>query len=200
MLYCFEEAVRIIEIYKEPPGASLKILPKEGTGYNCTEAPRGILFNRISLDDKGVIIGVKIVTPTAQNQDIIEDDLRKFIEKNLKMTDAELQWKCEQIIRNYDPTIMVKSAKNGFEAGDLLNSFKPDLVLLDVSMPGMNGVEVCRKIRKDKTKKYTAVVMITGLDDDEVETDSMEAGATEFLKKPFQIEELTGVFDRIIKV
>ncbi|MFC1563576.1 Ni/Fe hydrogenase subunit alpha [candidate division KSB1 bacterium] len=105
MLYAFDEAVRLIDGYRKPDRASIEIKPRAGTGYGCTEAPRGLLYHRFSVNENGVITGAKIVTPTAQNQIIIEDDLRKFISKHIKMNEEELQWKCEQIIRNYDPCI-----------------------------------------------------------------------------------------------
>ena len=47
----------------------------------------------------------KIVPPTSQNQPIIEDDLRRFVEGHLHLPDQRLQWQCEQAIRNYDPCI-----------------------------------------------------------------------------------------------
>ena len=104
-LYACDEALRIIEHYEKPETPSLPVEPHAATGYGCTEAPRGILFHRYRIDDKGVILDAKIVPPTAQNQKSIENDLWQFIPKHLNLSHEELTLKCEQAIRNYDPCI-----------------------------------------------------------------------------------------------
>ena len=78
---------------------------KAGTGHGCTEAPRGILYHRYTVDDQGLITDARIVPPTAQNQGIIEEDLIQFVEKHLDLAEDQLQWQCEQSVRNYDPCI-----------------------------------------------------------------------------------------------
>jgi coenzyme F420-reducing hydrogenase alpha subunit len=104
-LYACEEALRIIGAYEPPAEASVPITLRTGLGFGCTEAPRGILYHRYRIGDNGTIIDAKIVPPTAQNQRQIEDDLRKFVTKNIHLPKDELTWKCEQTIRNYDPCI-----------------------------------------------------------------------------------------------
>jgi coenzyme F420-reducing hydrogenase alpha subunit len=79
--------------------------PGAGTGYGCTEAPRGILYHRYRLDAAGVILDAKIVPPTSQNQKTIEDDLRQFVSTRITQPKDKLQWECEQAIRNYDPCL-----------------------------------------------------------------------------------------------
>jgi sulfhydrogenase subunit alpha len=104
-LYACEEALRLIQHY-EPPGKPwIEVKPRATTGYGCTEAPRGICWHRYRLDEKGVILDARIVPPTSQNQKIIEKDLLYFVRKNLNLPEDELTWKCEQVIRNYDPCI-----------------------------------------------------------------------------------------------
>ena len=76
-----------------------------GTGYGCTEAPRGILYHRYEIDDDGAILNAQIVPPTSQNQQTIEDDLWHFVELALDLPEDQLVWQCEQAIRNYDPCI-----------------------------------------------------------------------------------------------
>jgi sulfhydrogenase subunit alpha len=68
-------------------------------------APRGILYHRYRLDDRGTILDAKIVPPTSQNQRSIEHDLRQFAAANIAMQKDRLQWRCEQVVRNYDPCI-----------------------------------------------------------------------------------------------
>ncbi len=100
-----DEALRIIENFEMPERPAVQFEPHAGTGYGCTEAPRGMLFHRYRLDDHGVILDAKIVPPTSQNQKTIESDLLRFVSANLDMKKDKLQWQCEQAIRNYDPCI-----------------------------------------------------------------------------------------------
>jgi len=128
---------------------------------------------------------------------------RKDVAKDYKVLvvddDDGIRDYMKSFISKYDPAILVKTAKNGFEAGDMLNSFNPDLVLLDVSMPGIDGIEVCRRIKEDKSKEDITVVMITGLEGDEIKEEALKAGAEEFIRKPFTVKDITGVLDRIMK-
>ncbi|MGE3539842.1 MAG: Ni/Fe hydrogenase subunit alpha [Candidatus Tectimicrobiota bacterium] len=105
ILYACDEALRIIEQYEMPDVPALPVPPRAATGYACTEAPRGTLYHRYRLDDAGMILEAKIVPPTSQNQKIIERDLQHFVSQSLDLPQAELTWRCEQAIRNYDPCI-----------------------------------------------------------------------------------------------
>jgi len=100
-----DEALRIIEGYSEPERPAVSVEPRAGTGHGATEAPRGLLYHRYSIDDEGLIQNADIIPPTAQNQDAIEADLRKLVTANLELDDHDLQHLCEQSIRNYDPCI-----------------------------------------------------------------------------------------------
>lgn len=104
-LYACDEALRLIETYEQPEAPAIDIEPRAATGYGCTEAPRGILYHRYRLDERGMILDAKIVPPTAQNQKTIEEDLRRFIPNRLNLPPEDLTWQCEQAIRNYDPCI-----------------------------------------------------------------------------------------------
>jgi len=104
-LYACDEALQIIDQYEPPATPAVDASPKAGTGYGCTEAPRGILYHRYRLGGDGVILDAKIVPPTSQNQKVIEEDVTQFVVKYLALPPEELQWKCEQAIRNYDPCI-----------------------------------------------------------------------------------------------
>ncbi|MBL8154928.1 MAG: Ni/Fe hydrogenase subunit alpha [Anaerolineae bacterium] len=104
-VYACDHAIQIIEGYEPPERAAVPIRPRVSTGSAATEAPRGLLYHRYRLDDKGTILDAKIVPPTSQNQKTIEDDLHRVIESNLNLPDDKLTWRCEQTIRNYDPCI-----------------------------------------------------------------------------------------------
>lgn len=105
--YALLEAARILENYCYPRLPRIeKIIPKAGVGFGCTEAPRGILWHRYELDNKGVVKAVRIVPPTSQNQLRIEEDLKTTLtEYGTNKTDVELRRMAEKVIRNYDPCI-----------------------------------------------------------------------------------------------
>ncbi|MBI4597635.1 MAG: Ni/Fe hydrogenase subunit alpha [Candidatus Omnitrophica bacterium] len=105
VLYACDEALRIIDAYEPPPKPFVPVEPRAATGFGCSEAPRGILYHRYQLDAEGHIVEAKIVPPTSQNQRMIEEDLRTFIPPRIDLPDDQLQWQCEQAIRNYDPCI-----------------------------------------------------------------------------------------------
>jgi two-component system, NtrC family, sensor kinase len=84
----------------------------------------------------------------------------------------------------------VVTASSGAEALRLIGSAPPDLVLLDVVMPGMGGYEVCQKIRSDPDTEILPVVMVTALDPAQERIKGLEAGADDFLSKPFDRDEL----------
>ncbi|MEW5978926.1 MAG: Ni/Fe hydrogenase subunit alpha [Acidobacteriota bacterium] len=104
-LYAIEEALRIIAEYQMPERPAVELTPQAGTGYGCTEAPRGILYHRYRIDEHGRILDCKIVPPTSQNQKTIEQDLRQLVGSCLQLPQEELTLRCEQAIRNYDPCI-----------------------------------------------------------------------------------------------
>jgi coenzyme F420-reducing hydrogenase alpha subunit len=105
VVHACEEALALISTYEPPAQPALAAEPRAAVGYGATEAPRGILYHRYRLAADGTIAEAKIVPPTSQNQAAIEDDLRALVEREQALTDAELQWRCEQAIRNYDPCI-----------------------------------------------------------------------------------------------
>lgn len=105
VLHACDEALRIMERYEEPELPFIPITPAAATGFACTEAPRGILYQSYRLNAEGSIEEAKIIPPTSQNQKTIEDDLWKFVPNYLHVSDEKLRWKCEQAVRNYDPCI-----------------------------------------------------------------------------------------------
>lgn len=100
-----DEALRLIAEYEPPAEPAVPAPPTAGTGSGCTEAPRGICYHRYRVDARGIILDARIVPPTSQNQKGIERDLRRFAETILDRPEDELVWKCEQVVRNYDPCI-----------------------------------------------------------------------------------------------
>ena len=82
------------------------------------------------------------------------------------------------------------SASDGATALELARREMPDLVLLDVMMPGMNGYEVCRRLKADEVTRRLPVVMVTGLGQIDDKIKGLEAGADDFLSKPVHMAEL----------
>ncbi len=78
----------------------------------------------------------------------------------------------------------VLTAANGPEALEAIEKSKPDIVLLDVMMPGMDGFEVCRHIKSNPLTQHIPVIMVTALDQSEDRIKGLEAGADDFLTKP----------------
>lgn len=81
-------------------------------------------------------------------------------------------------------------AFQGMEAYDMACKHKPEIILLDVMLPGMNGFEVCKKLKKNKDTKNIPIVMLTALNDVEDRIRGFDVGADEFLSKPINYQEL----------
>jgi coenzyme F420-reducing hydrogenase alpha subunit len=105
IVYAFEEALRIIAEYEYPAEPSVKLEPRAGVGFGCTEAPRGICWHRYEFEADGSIKTARIVPPTSQNQPSIEADLTAVATSILDKPDDVIRHRCEQTIRNYDPCI-----------------------------------------------------------------------------------------------
>ena len=104
-IFAIEESLRIIGQYEPPASPFVPVTWGAGVGHGCTEAPRGFLYHRYRTDEEGLIQDARIVPPTAQNQLVIESDLREFVTRFQEDPLDRLTWKCEQAIRNYDPCI-----------------------------------------------------------------------------------------------
>jgi CheY-like chemotaxis protein len=91
----------------------------------------------------------------------------------------EHQWSCA-----------VETAADGFEAGYKLASFEPDLVLLDVVMPGMGGLDVCERMRKMVGSEPLRIIILTGFAGSGNNERSLIAGADLFLTKPVDVDEI----------
>jgi coenzyme F420-reducing hydrogenase alpha subunit len=105
LVFACWEALRIIDAYERPARPRVDVPVRAGVGCAATEAPRGILYHRYSIDDRGLIRFAKIVPPTSQNLKRIEDDLWQFVGQVASRPTDEVTWKCEQAVRNYDPCI-----------------------------------------------------------------------------------------------
>lgn len=91
-------------------------------------------------------------------------------------------------------------ASNGQEALSVLDTVNPDLILLDVMMPGLNGIDVCKKIKADLQWKIVPVIMVTALSSKEDLALCLEAGADDFISKPVNRLELCARVKSMLRI
>jgi putative two-component system response regulator len=94
----------------------------------------------------------------------------------------------------------IESAGDGYEALQLVKEFRPDLIMLDVVMPGMDGFEVCKILKEDAKTRLIPVVMITALDSQQDRLRGLEAGVDDFISKPFNVYELLARVKNLLKL
>lgn len=115
-----------------------------------------------------------------------EPDILEIIEFNLQAN-------------GYDVT----TAKNGDEAFEKAKKIQPDLIILDIMMPGKNGIEVCNLLRMIPSFKETLIVFLTALSDESTEIKGLETGADDYLTKPISpkvlISKINALFRRLNK-
>ncbi|HTL47333.1 MAG TPA: response regulator [Verrucomicrobiae bacterium] len=95
-------------------------------------------------------------------------------------------------------SFVVETALNGKEALEKAKTFQPDLILLDVSMPGMDGYEVCQLLKKDHATAHVPVIMFTASQAEDFLTKGLRAGAEDVINKPFVadlLESIKGAFN-----
>lgn len=91
------------------------------------------------------------------------------------------------------------SAENGLDALGLVRSDNPQLVLLDVMLPGMDGYDVCKEIRRDNSISSTPIIMITAKGEEFDKVLGLELGADDYITKPFSIRELVARVKAILR-
>jgi excisionase family DNA binding protein len=152
--------------------------------------------------DSGQLKGFRV--PGSRFRRIPRDQLYAFMRDNGIPTDALDSGKRKILIVDDDQDLVdlmvdhferdgrfeVRSVNNGFGAGMMIREFEPDLIVLDVMLPDINGLEVCQRVRTDKSTDEVRIICISGM----VEADKIQqlrdAGANDFMKKPFDIDAL----------
>jgi len=89
-----------------------------------------------------------------------------------------------------DGRFEIRTANNGFDAGMQVKEFRPDLVVLDVMLPDINGREVCQRVRSDRTMDTVKILCISGMVEADKIADLRNSGANDFMQKPFTIDQL----------
>lgn len=134
-----------------------------------------------------------VVPARPQPQD--ERDRRSLkvliVDDNVIVADA-LGWMLEDIGHQCE------SIHDGREALDAARRFRPDAILLDIGLPGMDGYEVCRALRRDDAFKTTTIIAQTGWGQDKDKAKALEAGFSHHLTKPVLMEELEQLLDGVV--
>lgn len=101
-------------------------------------------------------------------------------------------------LRRADPALKLESASSGYEGLLKVGLLRPHLLILDIRMPGTDGLEVCRRIKGNPATRATKILAITAYLENSAEESALESGADAFLAKPFTIQQLRARVKRLI--
>src|SRR5258705_2110948 len=152
--------------------------------------------------DNGQLKGFRV--PGSRFRRIPRDMLYKFMKDNGIPTDALESGKRKVLLVDDDTELVelmtkvleedgrfeVRIAQTGFDAGMLVKEYRPDIIVLDVMLPDINGKEVCQRVRSDPSLEDVRILCISGMIEEDKIQELRLAGADDFLHKPFDIEEL----------
>ncbi len=152
--------------------------------------------------DNGSLKGFRV--PGSRFRRIPRELLYSFMKENGIPTDALESGKRKVLIVDDDVELVelmsdsfaadsrfdIKTANNGFDAGMLVKEFRPDIVVLDIMLPDINGKEVCQRVRMDPTMKSVKIICISGMVEQDKIADLRAVGADDFMSKPFEVEKL----------
>ncbi len=152
--------------------------------------------------DNGQLKGFRV--PGSRFRRIPRDMLYKFMKDNGIPTDALESGKRKVLLVDDDVELVelmtkvleedgrfeIRTANTGFDAGMLVKEYRPDMIVLDVMLPDINGKEVCHRVRGDHTLEDVRILCISGMVEEDKIADLMTSGANEFLQKPFEVEQL----------
>jgi len=105
LVQAYEDAIELVGTYRPDGPSTAKLSLRAGEGCAATEAPRGLLFHRYTIDAGGLIQTARIVPPTAQNLARIEADLWQMAPKVIDLPHDQATLTCEHLVRAYDPCI-----------------------------------------------------------------------------------------------
>ncbi len=152
--------------------------------------------------DNGTLKGFRV--PGSRFRRIPRDQLFIFMKNNGIPTDALESGKKKLLIVDDDQDLVelmeeifardgrfeIRKANNGFDAGMQVKEFRPDMIVLDVMLPDINGKEVCQRVRSDKALDSVKIICISGMVESEKVSELMDAGANDFMQKPFSTDKL----------
>lgn len=104
-----------------------------------------------------------------------------------------------EVLRPLHPAPILEVAYDGYKGLLKVGVFRPHLLVLDLSMPQLDGLEVCRRIKDDPTTRSTKILAFTGYPAEFAEERALQCGADAFLTKPFRIEDLLAHVTRLLR-
>jgi excisionase family DNA binding protein len=113
-----------------------------------------------------------------------------FAEEAVKVLVVDDQAKTYELITSAFGEYRFASAANGFEAGLQLTSFQPDLLILNLDTPGIDGAGICQSVKTTPTTKRTKILVLAKSAEEKAVTEALACGADGYLVKPLQVEEL----------
>jgi PAS domain S-box-containing protein len=124
------------------------------------------------------------------------------MKKILAIDDNEINMELlSQIVNQHYPNFLFLKASNGTTGIKMARNEKPEIILLDILMPGLNGYEVCEILKKDNTTRHIPVLMISALGGNPAErTKGLNAGADAFISKPFTVSELHAQINVVLRI
>lgn len=128
-------------------------------------------------------------------------DLKLSQKKTLLIVDDDpaIRKMIRRVIEKEIEDVNLQDAANGFEAGEMISSLLPSLVILDIRLPGMDGFAVCKRIRLNKALKKIKILAISGDTSKEMRDKSIKAGADAFLAKNDLSDELSALTKKLLK-
>ncbi|EMJ99431.1 MULTISPECIES: ATP-binding protein [unclassified Leptospira] len=177
----------MVKDFSELLGGSVEVSSKLGLGskFNVT-----IPAQKVDPDEKGTSSKIFSHSPQYSSLEISNAADYNFSDKPKVLICEDNEDLSNYIYSLLSPLYRVKSAKNGKEGLKLVYFWEPDLVLSDVMMPEMDGLQLCKEIKADPKISKTTVVLLTALTHREAMLKGWEAKADEYLCKPFHPEEL----------
>jgi excisionase family DNA binding protein len=159
--------------------------------------------------DSGQLRGFRV--PGSRFRRIPRDILFRFMKENGIPTDALESGRRKALIVDDDEELVelirdaleadgrfeIRVANNGFDAGMMVKEYHPDIIVLDVMLPDINGKEVCQRVRSDSNLDDVKIICISGMVEQDKIEDLKASGANEFVQKPFEVEQLV---DRICQL
>jgi excisionase family DNA binding protein len=138
------------------------------------------------------IRAVDLVAFLVRHEMPIPEDLQDAAKRRLLIVDDEVdQLKAlSRSLKRFADRVEVTTTSNGIDALVLVGSFQPHAVLLDVYMPGIDGLEVCRRLKKNPQTKDVKVYVVSGSFTSSLEQKALEAGAAHCLPKPIDVRQV----------
>jgi len=162
--------------------------------------------------DNGQLKGFRV--PQSKFRRIPREELFRFMKDNGIPTDALETGKRKVLVVDDDADLVdlivsvldgdgrfeTRVANNGFEAGMLVKEYRPDLIVLDVMLPDINGKEVCIRVRNDTSLENVKIICISGMVERDKVAELKAAGANDFIQKPFETDLLIDRLSRLLDV